>query len=53
MAVSLLMGGRIIFIVYQEYRRDHSKTEHMAHANLGKLGKVLVDATLEAFMCTL
>ena len=49
---SLLTGRQILFMVYQEYRRDDSKTDHVAHANLEKLGSVTVDAALEAFMGT-
>ena len=52
MAGSLLTGRQILFMVYQEYRRDDSKTDHVAHANLEKLGTVSVDTALEAFMCT-
>ena len=46
-----LMRGQIFSIVFQKYRRGNSKRQHMAHRNLGKLCKVSVDATLEAFMC--
>ena len=34
-------------MVYQEYRRDDSKTDHVAHANLENLGAVRVDTALE------
>ena len=35
---TLLTERQILFMVYQEYRRDDSKTDHVAHANLEKLG---------------
>ena len=41
---TLLTGRQILFMVYQEYRRDDSKTDHVAHANLEKLGSVTVDS---------
>ena len=49
---TLLTGRHILFMVYREYRRDDSKTDHVAHANLEKLGLVTVDTALEAFMST-
>ena len=52
LAGSLLTGRQILFMVYQEYRRDDSKTDHVAYANLEKLGSVSVDTALDAFMST-
>ena len=52
LAGSLRTGRQILFMVYQEYRRDDSKTDHVAYANLEKLGSVSVDTALDAFMST-
>ena len=52
LAGSLLTGRQILFMVYQEYRRDDSKTDHVAYSNLEELGSVSADTTHEAFMST-
>ena len=55
LAGTLLTGRQILVMVYQEYqeyRRDDSKTDQVAHANLEKLGTISADTALDAFMCT-
>ena len=49
---SLLTGRQILFMVYQEFKRDESKTDHVAYGNLERLGSVTADAALEGFMST-
>jgi hypothetical protein len=49
---TLLTGRQILYMVYQDYRRDEAKTDHVAYGNLEKLGSVSQDGALEGFMST-
>ena len=49
---TLLTRRQILFMVYKDYGRDDPKKDHLAHANLEKLGPVMADTAFTAFMNT-
>ena len=49
---TLFTGRQVLYLVYQEFKRDETKTDHVAYGNLERLGSVTADAALEGFMST-
>ena len=52
MAGLLLMPQHILIMVYRNYRRDDSKTDHVSQASTEKLGTVSIETALAAFIFT-
>ena len=49
---TLLTGRQVLYLVYQEFKRDETKTDHVAHGNHERLGSGTGDAAREGFMST-